>query len=87
MKIIVKICLFVFIWSVIISWMISASIIFNLIDLNAMVVIGEDYYTHPIGDPNLIAIFNSLLPICIGLALSMRLFDKELTKKSTGSEE
>ena len=81
MEIIFRYCLFVIIWCGLISWIIGVSILFNRIDVNAMIVIPENYYPDPIGDPDLMTIINFILPVLIGLALSMRLFNKELTKK------
>ena len=86
-KIIFKICLFVIIWSLITSWIIGVSILFDLINLDVVVSIPKDYYPHPVGDPDFMTVFIFVLPLCIGLGLSMRLFDKELTKSKKGDEK
>ena len=86
-KIIFKICLFVIIWSLITSWIIGVSILFELINLDVVVSIPKDYYPHPVGDPDIMTLIYFLFPVLIGLALSMKLFDKELTKSKKGDEK
>ena len=86
MKFIFKICFVVIIWSVIISWMIGVSILFELINLDVVVSIPKDYYTHPVGDPDIMTLIYFLFPVLIGLALSMKLFEKELMKEGVELE-
>ena len=88
-KIIFKICFLVIIWSVIILGMIGVSILFNLINLDMLFnnKIPPEVELEPNGEPNFINIMSFVLPLCFGLALSMRLFDKELTKSKKGVEK
>ena len=77
-----KICFLVIIWSVIIILGMGLSVLFNLINLDMLFnnKIPPDVIPDPITDQNIINIMAFVLPLCFGLALSMRLFDKELTK-------
>ena len=84
-KIIFKICFLVIIWSVIILGMIGVFVLFNLINLDFLNSLPPEVIPDPITDQNIINIMAFVLPLCFGLALSMRLFEKELTKK--GDEE
>ena len=84
-KIIFKICFLVIIWSVIILVMIGVSVLFNLINLEVLNSLPPEVIPDPITDQNIINIMAFVLPLCVALGLSMRLFDKELTKK--GDEE
>ena len=80
-KIIFKICFLVIIWSVIIILGMGLSVLFNLINLGFLNSLPPEVIPDPITDPNIINIMAFVLPLCFGLALSMRLFEKELMKK------
>ena len=88
-KIIFKICFLVIIWSVIILVMIGVYILFNLINLDMLFnnKIPPEEIPDPITDQNIINIMAFVLPLCFGLALSMRLFEEELTKKGDDKEK
>ena len=88
-KFIFKICFLVVIWSVIILGMIGVSVLFNLINLDILFnnTIPPEVELEPLGDPNFISIMSFVLPLCFGLALSMRLFEEELTKKGDEKEK
>ena len=86
-KIIFKICFLVIIWSVIILGMIGVSVLFNLINLEVLNSLPPEVIPDPITDQNIINIMAFVLPLLTGLGLSMRLFDKELTKSKKGGEK
>ena len=86
-KIIFKICFLVIIWSVIIILGMGLSVLFNLINLEVLNSIPPDVELEPLGDPTIINVMTFVLPLCIGLGLSMRLFDKELTKSKKGGDK
>ena len=69
--------------------MIGVSVLFNLINLDILFnnTIPPEVELEPLGDPTIINIMTFVLPLCIGLGLSMRLFDKELTKSKKEGEE
>ena len=86
-KIIFKICFLVIIWSVIIILGMGLSVLFNLINLEALNSLPPDVILEPLTDPDVLSILCFVLPLCVALGLSMRLFDKELTKSKKGDEK
>ena len=85
--IIFKICFLVIIWSVIILVMIGVYILFNLINLEVLNSIPPDVELDPLGDPDVLSILCFVLPLCVALGLSMRLFEKELMKEGDEKEK
>ena len=67
-----KICLFVIIWSLITSWIIGVSILFELINLDVLNSLPPEVIPDPITDQNIINIMAFVLPLLTGLGLSMR---------------
>ena len=79
-KIIFKICFLVIIWSVIIILGMGLSVLFNLINLEALNSLPPDVYLEPLGDPDVLSILCFVLPLCVALGLSIILFEKDLTE-------